>query len=138
MKRSHAPLAMQPAVDGPEEGITEAEGAVALAHTPSGEGEETIFDSPIPNGKASLEPTLQIRKNLQETAFFLPHIRTNEEGGFSFSFTAPEALRNGNYNFWPFVTLGVGARGTTGTHPKETHGSSQPAAFPTRRGYRCP
>ncbi|MEA1785913.1 MG2 domain-containing protein [Arenibacter sp. GZD96] len=35
---------------------------------------------------------VQIRTNLQETAFFFPQLRTNEEGNVSFSFTTPEAL----------------------------------------------
>lgn len=35
---------------------------------------------------------VQVRKNLQETAFFFPHLKTDEEGNVSFNFTAPEAL----------------------------------------------
>jgi len=33
-----------------------------------------------------------IRKNLQETAFFFPHLQTDAEGNITFSFTTPEAL----------------------------------------------
>jgi uncharacterized protein YfaS (alpha-2-macroglobulin family) len=33
-----------------------------------------------------------IRKNLQETAFFFPHLQTDAEGNVTFSFKAPEAL----------------------------------------------
>lgn len=41
----------------------------------------------------SLEPTeVHIRKNLKETAFFFPEMRTDENGKVSFSFTSPEAL----------------------------------------------
>ncbi len=36
--------------------------------------------------------TIQIRKNLNETAFFFPDLKTDEEGNVSFSFTTPEAL----------------------------------------------
>ncbi len=32
------------------------------------------------------------RKNLQETAFFYPHLKTDAEGNVSFNFTAPESL----------------------------------------------
>lgn len=32
------------------------------------------------------------RRNLQETAFFLPHLETDAEGRFSFTFTAPDAI----------------------------------------------
>ncbi|MFI8606017.1 alpha-2-macroglobulin family protein [Cellulophaga baltica] len=35
---------------------------------------------------------VQIRKNLQETAFFFPQLQTDKEGNVSFSFTTPEAL----------------------------------------------
>ena len=37
-----------------------------------------------------------IRKNLQETAFFFPELRTDEEGNVSFSFRSPEALTKWN------------------------------------------
>tara|TARA_R110002050_G_scaffold42086_1_gene101643 strand:+ start:3202 stop:9312 length:6111 start_codon:yes stop_codon:yes gene_type:complete len=36
--------------------------------------------------------TVQIRKNLQETAFFFPQLQTDTDGNVSFSFTTPEAL----------------------------------------------
>ncbi|WP_111309275.1 alpha-2-macroglobulin family protein [Confluentibacter sediminis] len=36
--------------------------------------------------------TVQIRKNLQETAFFFPLLQTDTDGNVSFSFTTPEAL----------------------------------------------
>ena len=35
---------------------------------------------------------VQIRKNLQETAFFFPQLQTDKEGNVSFGFTTPEAL----------------------------------------------
>ena len=35
---------------------------------------------------------IKIRENLQETAFFFPHLKTDEAGNVSFSFTTPEAL----------------------------------------------
>ncbi len=35
---------------------------------------------------------IQIRKNLNETAFFLPQLQTDKEGNVSFNFKAPEAL----------------------------------------------
>ncbi|PKQ43569.1 alpha-2-macroglobulin [Confluentibacter flavum] len=36
--------------------------------------------------------TVQIRKNLQETAFFFPQLQTDKDGNVTFSFTTPEAL----------------------------------------------
>ncbi|TYB73893.1 alpha-2-macroglobulin [Bizionia saleffrena] len=35
---------------------------------------------------------VQIRKNLQETAFFFPQLETDKDGTISFNFTTPEAL----------------------------------------------
>lgn len=43
---------------------------------------------------------VQIRKNLQETAFFFPHLMTNEKGEILLSFTMPEALTK-----WKFLGL---------------------------------
>ena len=46
-------------------------------------------------GQQKLEQALQkvkTRKNFNETAFFYPNLKTDEEGNFSFSFTMPEAL----------------------------------------------
>ena len=42
----------------------------------------------------------QIRTNLQETAFFFPHLQTNEEGEIILNFTIPEALTR-----WKFIGL---------------------------------
>ncbi len=42
--------------------------------------------------KETGEGAVQIRKNLNETAFFYPHLVTNEKGEVIISFTAPEAL----------------------------------------------
>ncbi|WP_295127962.1 alpha-2-macroglobulin family protein [uncultured Chitinophaga sp.] len=51
---------------------------------------------PAPASKAA--PT--VRKNLQETAFFLPQLRTDAKGGITFSFTSPEALTK-----WRFMAM---------------------------------
>ncbi len=50
-------------------------------------GEELEKNSPQNKYKP-----IKIRKNLQETAFFFPQLRTNKEGTISFSFSTPEAL----------------------------------------------
>lgn len=47
------------------------------------------------SGQAKLDKELssvKARKNLQETAFFFPQLKTNKKGAISFNFTAPEAL----------------------------------------------
>ncbi|HEX6848730.1 MAG TPA: alpha-2-macroglobulin family protein, partial [Chitinophagaceae bacterium] len=43
---------------------------------------------------------IQIRKNFNETVFFLPDLQTNENGDIEFSFTLPEALTK-----WKFQAL---------------------------------
>lgn len=46
------------------------------------------------------ETTPPVRTNLQETAFFLPHLQTDAEGNVAFKFTLPEALTE-----WKFMAL---------------------------------
>ncbi len=46
------------------------------------------------------EPEVKLRKNFNETAFFLPDLHTDEKGDISFSFTMPEALTR-----WKFQGL---------------------------------
>lgn len=68
---------------------SELSGKVAGVETtdPKAEAEETVqtdFES------------VKIRKNLQETAFFFPQLKTDKEGNVSFNFTSPEALTRWN------------------------------------------
>src|SRR5690606_17564038 len=49
--------------------------------------EETDLENENPNFD-----NIQIRKKLQETAFFFPQLQTDEDGNVSFSFKTPEAL----------------------------------------------
>ncbi|AXP79636.1 MG2 domain protein [Mariniflexile rhizosphaerae] len=58
---------------------------------------EALNAPPTPNTPEVIEEkpnfdTVQIRKNLQETAFFFPQLQTDAEGHVSFSFSTPEAL----------------------------------------------
>lgn len=50
--------------------------------------------------QAAQSPEVQIRKNFNETAFFLPELRTDANGDIEFSFTMPEALTR-----WKFMAL---------------------------------
>ena len=45
-------------------------------------------------------PEVSVRKNFNETAFFLPDLRTDSAGNVNFSFTMPEALTQ-----WKWMTL---------------------------------
>ncbi|WP_353196429.1 alpha-2-macroglobulin family protein [Parapedobacter defluvii] len=46
------------------------------------------------------EKTPPVRTNLQETAFFFPHLQTDADGNVTFKFTLPEALTE-----WKFMAL---------------------------------
>ncbi|WP_243471057.1 alpha-2-macroglobulin family protein [Winogradskyella sp. MH6] len=53
---------------------------------------DTLSNSTINNKEDLDKDNIQIRKNLNETAFFLPQLQTDEDGNVSFNFKAPEAL----------------------------------------------
>jgi len=53
-----------------------------------------------PRSGATNPAATQIRRNFNETAFFLPDLRTDSAGNTSFSFTIPEALTT-----WKWMTL---------------------------------
>lgn len=46
----------------------------------------------LPESTSSSSKNISIRKNLQETAFFLPQLQTDAQGNVRLSFTMPEAL----------------------------------------------
>jgi hypothetical protein len=64
---------------------------------------ELILDSvaiPVSNHPNTKNQSIQIRKNFNETAFFFPDLKTDENGNVSFSFTMPEALTK-----WKLMTF---------------------------------
>ena len=79
----------------------EVEESVALMKVnDEAELEEVVVTGVAPEKNNTDEQNLEqqsfenigIRKNLQETAFFFPHLQTDQNGNVSFSFTTPEAL----------------------------------------------
>src|SRR5690606_40015291 len=68
--------------------ILEAEQATALYGAKGANGVVIITTR---QGLDALQ-NVQARKNLDETAFFLPHITVDPKGRLQFSFTSPEAL----------------------------------------------
>ena len=60
--------------------------------TLTGAVETVTSETFTPKKKQSVEKPVSIRKNLQETAFFFPHLNTDNKGNVSFSFNTPEAL----------------------------------------------
>ncbi|MEM8666062.1 MAG: alpha-2-macroglobulin family protein [Planctomycetota bacterium] len=62
-------------------------------------GEETAGQGSSPNGNESIDlDNVPIRKNLNETAFFFPHLVSAEDGSIRMTFTMPEALTE-----WKFL-----------------------------------
>jgi uncharacterized protein YfaS (alpha-2-macroglobulin family) len=57
---------------------------------------------------------VQIRKNFNETAYFLPDLRTDSHGAIEFSFTIPESLTK-----WKFQALVHTKEGALGYSSKE-------------------
>ncbi|UYQ92256.1 MG2 domain-containing protein [Chitinophaga horti] len=55
---------------------------------------------PPPPGAGPVSAAALIRRNLQETAFFLPQLKTDAKGSITFSFTTPEALTK-----WRFMAM---------------------------------
>lgn len=63
--------------------------------------QETGFDKDKQTqNEAQQGSEVKIRKNFNETAFFFPELRTDENGDIEFSFTMPEALTK-----WKFMAL---------------------------------
>lgn len=58
------------------------------------------LDSNVTAGNMGNGPSVQVRKNFNETAFFFPDLKTDTEGNIEFSFTMSEALTQ-----WKLMTL---------------------------------
>ena len=81
--------------DDLEEVVVEALSSKSLVYSKDKEQSGGHLTSEITkkeNNKKEDFDTVQIRKNLQETAFFFPQLLTDSEGNVSFNFTTPEAL----------------------------------------------
>ncbi|MFD0993154.1 alpha-2-macroglobulin family protein [Tenacibaculum geojense] len=76
---------MSKVLEGKAAGVTVSENL----ETVNSEADSEIDE--VTENKQSLSQ-IKARKNLQETAFFYPHLTTDKEGNVSFSFTTPEAL----------------------------------------------
>ncbi|MGB3607017.1 alpha-2-macroglobulin family protein, partial [Psychroserpens sp.] len=84
MEESEAmPMAVSDNMDGAVEN--------ALVGKAAGLNSSTIEEE-LPSEEKDGFKDVKIRKNLQETAFFFPKLKTDDKGQVSFSFTTPEAL----------------------------------------------
>jgi len=101
-----------------EEEAKKAQAAGMILPDADGDGITDQFD--LDEGPPKQSNEVQIRKNFNETVFFFPDLRTNENGDIEFSFTMPEALTK-----WKFQAL---------THTKElAFGYSSKEIFTRRR-----
>jgi len=66
------------------------------AKKPLGNRQQPEEERSEAQGGSENSDEVQIRKNLQETAFFFPQLQTDKEGNISFNFTTPEALTKWN------------------------------------------
>ncbi|WP_188748763.1 alpha-2-macroglobulin family protein [Parapedobacter defluvii] len=57
-------------------------------------------DASAEQARDEIETAPPVRTNLQETAFFLPHLQTDADGNVTFKFTLPEALTE-----WKFMAF---------------------------------
>jgi len=87
MMKTAAPMAAMEDSEALEE-VVVAEADVAG----NASGIDTIERTKEENKQEENLGDVQIRKNLQETAFFFPQLQTDKEGNVSFSFNTPEAL----------------------------------------------
>ncbi len=71
------------------------------------------------NNEEDFSKGIQIRKNLQETAFFYPHLTTDKDGNIEFNFTVPEALTR-----WKLQLL---------AHTKELHSATKTLTTVTQK-----
>lgn len=82
--RSAAPESMRDEMAAPENLNKEAADVVALQESSVKEAEDPAM--------SSAEEGILIRKNLRETAFFFPELKTDEEGNIRIRFTMPDVL----------------------------------------------
>lgn len=87
-----APSGAVPAMEEMDQSLVMANGAVAKKKNGKGESGNGDEEKPETGKTKAGGDEVQIRKNLQETAFFMPHLKTDESGAVIISFTAPEAL----------------------------------------------
>jgi uncharacterized protein YfaS (alpha-2-macroglobulin family) len=95
-KRLRAPMMVQQADNELEEvvaiGDEQVDGVAGNVALEDREGSKAEQPQKQQSQKQQSPEGVKIRKNLQETAFFFPHLTTDTEGNVSFNFTAPEAL----------------------------------------------
>ncbi|WP_346883369.1 MG2 domain-containing protein [uncultured Algibacter sp.] len=87
--KAHAPLLMES--ENNEEDVEVAGYRIQKKSKVTDSIISTNIEQPNSEEKPNFD-NIKIRKNLNETAFFFPQLKTDNKGNVSFSFTTPEAL----------------------------------------------
>ena len=102
MYKMEAPMAVTEAMDELSGEFGQSQSGIVEEK----EGKKTADRKKLNGDKdQSSQPSLEdvlVRKNLNETAFFYPELRTNEKGEIIISFTVPEALTR-----WKFMGFAI-------------------------------
>ncbi|MBL7725435.1 MAG: alpha-2-macroglobulin [Chitinophagaceae bacterium] len=77
-------------------------------------GEILVIGEIVKKKTTEQDPSVKIRKNFNETAFFFPDLKTDSTGAIEFSFTMPEALTK-----WKFMALAHTKEAAFGSSTKE-------------------
>ncbi|AXG67934.1 TonB-dependent receptor SusC [Kordia sp. SMS9] len=81
---------------------------VVIVTTKYGTRKEMVGDTEVIVGLTEEDiDTVETRKNLQETAFFYPHLRTDAEGNIAIEFEAPEALTRWKFQLFAHQKNGI-------------------------------
>lgn len=102
------------AKSAPRKKAKDTGGAGGLMDLDGREG-KNLQEGLSPDRAGAPETQVQIRKNMNETAFFFPMLNTNDKGEVIISFTIPEALTK-----WKFMGLAHTKDLKTGIISKET------------------
>ena len=85
----------------------------ALGYETSNKAEDDLVNESTKEDKsASSFKTIVARKNLNETAFFYPHLKTNSKGDVSFEFETPEALTRWKVQLFGHTKTGISGKFT--------------------------
>lgn len=123
MIRGNAPMAAPPAANQLSDALEGKAGGIKVqakrsmdAALPENESlaELAVVPFGIPKAAPPGAPTVQTRKNFNETAFFFPDLKTDADGNISFGFTIPEALTR-----WKFQALAITKEAAFGYSTKD-------------------
>ena len=95
--RSIEQVKMEAAMDSSAPVMKALEGKIAGQNAENEDKMATDEDEEVPHGSTD---SVQMRENMNETAFFFPTLQTDEKGNLSFSFTLPESVTT-----WKFMGL---------------------------------